>query len=121
MTTERTPHQNGAHARPRKKRASKARLRTTAWIAAGVWVAAPLGALVASPKPAVADPGSSRQVVIVHRTIRRVVIDPPVAAQQVSSGGAPQVHIVYVGGGTVTAGGGGGGGGSAGTTRCSGC
>ena len=121
MTTERpSPHHNGTDpARPRRRRASKGRLRATAWVAAGVSVAAPLAALEIAPRPVDATVQTPRRVVIVHRTIRRVVIDPP-AAPAAAPAGAPQVHIVYVGGGTVTAGGSSGGG-SAGTTRCSGC
>ena len=120
MTTDRTPRHAAGHASPPRKRVSKARLRATAWVAAGASVAAPLVALEASPKPAVADRQAPRPVVVVHRTIRRVVIDPPSAPRPVAGTGSPQVRIVYVGGRTVTASGGSSGG-SAGTTRCSGC
>lgn len=105
--------------RPRKRRASRARLRATAWVAAGVSLASPWVALKMVPRPATAAVhGRHRQVVIIHRTLRRIVIDPAAPASAPVSVGAPQVRYVYVGGGTVSSGGGGG---SAGTTRCSGC
>jgi hypothetical protein len=113
MTTDRG---NGAHSRSRerKARASKASLRTAAWAAAGVALAAPWVALKAEPRPLPVQSGTPRKVIIVHRTIRRIVIDP--AAPAVPAMSAPKVRNVYVGGGTVTTGGG-----STGTTRCSGC
>jgi hypothetical protein len=124
MTTEPiTPQASGRvppnpmASRPRKRRASRARLRATAWVAAGVSLASPWVALKLAPKPAsAAGNRRPRQVVIVHRTVRRIVIDPAAPASASVSGGAPQVRYVYVGGGTVSSGGG-----SAGTSRCSGC
>jgi hypothetical protein len=122
MTTEHPSQPQPAPRAPRKNRASKGSLRTAAWAAAGVALAAPWVALKAEPRPVPPDAsGKARQVIIVHRTIRRVVIDPaPVAAAGPVSGSvsAPSIHYVYVGGGTVTQSSGGS---SGGTTRCSGC
>jgi hypothetical protein len=102
MTTERRP-----------KRASKRSLRTVAWTAAGVSLAAPSVALAIAPKPAPASADAGhRQVIVVHRTVRKIVYSP-VSGPQTSS--APSVRYVYVGGGPVSSGG------STTTTRCSGC
>ena len=103
-------------ARPaaRKPRASRAALRGAAWAAAGAAVAAPAVMLTAAPNPASsATPAGHRQVILIHRTVRRIVIDPATIGGATSS--APRIHYVYVGGGTVSAGG------SATTTRCSHC
>ncbi|HXJ66952.1 MAG TPA: hypothetical protein VNN79_24620 [Actinomycetota bacterium] len=116
MTTEREPT-TPTPAQARKPRASKGSLRTAAWAAAGASLAAPFVALNAQPKPVPPDAAKARQVIIVHRTIRRVVIDPPAqVAAPAAAAAAPSVRYVYVGGGTVTTGGG-----TSGTTRCSGC
>ncbi len=98
----------------RAKRASKGSLRAVAWTTAGVALAAPTVVLAMAPKPAPASAQTGhRQVIVVHRTIRRIVYAP--AAAGPATTGAPSVHYVYVGGGTVS------GGGSTTTTRCSGC
>ncbi len=113
MTTE--GHDGSpASSRERKARASRGSLRTAAWAAAGVALAAPWVALKAEPRPVPTGSGTQRPVIIVHRTIRRIIVDP--AAPAVPAMSAPKVRYVYVGGGTVTTGGG-----STGTTRCSGC
>jgi len=94
----------------RPRRASKGRLRAAAWTAASVSLAAPSVALAVAPRPAPASAYQAhRQVIVLHRTVRKIVY--PAASAPTT---APPVRYVYVGGGSVS-------GGSTATTRCSGC
>ena len=90
--------------------ASPGRLRAAAWTAAGVSLVAPSVALAVAPRPAPASAYQAhRQVIVLHRTIRKIVY--PAASAPTT---APPVRYVYVGGGSVSSG-------STATTRCSGC
>jgi hypothetical protein len=93
-----TEPDRAAHLPPKRPRLSKRVLRAWAWIAGGVALFAPLGALAAQPKIALRAAAPTRPVVI-RKVLRRIIVVSP------KTNPAPQ-RIVYVGGGS-------GGGGSA--------
>ena len=67
-------------------------------------------ALAVAPRPAPASAFQAhRQVIVLHRTVRKIVY--PAASVPAT---APPVRYLYVGGGSVSSG-------STATTRCSGC
>ena len=72
---------------------SKRALRTSAWLAGGVALLAPLGAIVAQPKIAAAQAPATTRTVIVKRVVRRVIVISPRVTK-------PATRIVYVGGGS---------------------
>jgi hypothetical protein len=86
-----------AHPPPKRPRLSKRVLRAWAWIAGGLALFAPLGALAAQPK--IATRAAPTRPVIIRKVLRRIIVVSPKTSP------APQ-RIVYVGGGS-------GGGGSA--------
>ena len=91
--TERVP----VPAPARRRRLSRRALRAWAWIAGGVALLAPLGALVAQPKIATASIAAPRRV-IVKKIVRRIIVISPKAT-------VPPARVVYVGGGSSSSGG----------------
>jgi hypothetical protein len=81
---------------PRRKRASKRTLRILAWTAGALSFAASGTAigLLPGPQPAAAASKPQPQVIVVHKTIKRIVWQ-----QAAPVAGAPKVQYVYVNGG----------------------
>jgi hypothetical protein len=75
-----------------RRRISKRTVRTIAWVAGGTAFLTPLGALAASPRPALDRADRPRPRVVVRRITRRVIIVKPAEPQ------APTIR--YVGGGS---------------------
>jgi hypothetical protein len=81
--------------RAARRRISKRTVRAIAWVAGGAAFLTPLGALAASPRPAVDRADPPRPRVVVRRITRRVIIVKPAEPQ------APTIR--YVGGGSSSA------------------